>query len=363
MIVKRVKSFSIALIVLCWSCIIFGESQFQRSIDFNLDTGRRADATKLDKNDYKKAVRKNHPFTKVALSPIDPVELVDFLVFLYEDTVPAVVEKDGKPRIPKIIHQIWLGSEFPDKYRSWRQTWLDKHPDWVYILWTDNSKNYFMGDFVESEEELKLILKSENCSGKRLVFDVSRMDMVNRESFLQAPNYGSKSSILRYEILYRYGGVYLDTDLECFRSFDPLVYGYDFFAGMAPINMQKTQVANGLIGSIPGHSVLQYCIKNTSLDRFNNKIVDILQSTVAATGPGFLTRAIFYAAGKGDTKDVVLPPSYFYSLRREMLRLIYSRDESFPPKFFSDLPSSKFVAPPEAFAVHYWETSWMKKYK
>ena len=33
-------------------------------------------------------------------------------------------------RIPKIIHQIWLGSPLPERYKQWQRTWTDNHPDW-----------------------------------------------------------------------------------------------------------------------------------------------------------------------------------------------------------------------------------------
>ena len=42
--------------------------------------------------------------------------------------------KEGK-NIPKIIHQIWLGGKFPDKYQDLTDTWLEKNPDWTWRLW------------------------------------------------------------------------------------------------------------------------------------------------------------------------------------------------------------------------------------
>ena len=41
----------------------------------------------------------------------------------------------SKPRIPKIIHQMWIGPhEMP---KDMIQTWIDKNPDWEHILWTE----------------------------------------------------------------------------------------------------------------------------------------------------------------------------------------------------------------------------------
>lgn len=43
-----------------------------------------------------------------------------------------------------------------------------------------------------------------------------------QKAFDAAKNYGEKSDILRYEILFVYGGVYADVDVECLQPFDAL---------------------------------------------------------------------------------------------------------------------------------------------
>ena len=43
--------------------------------------------------------------------------------------------------LPKIIHQIWLGGQLPEKYRAWSESWKKFNPDWQYILWTDEDVN------------------------------------------------------------------------------------------------------------------------------------------------------------------------------------------------------------------------------
>ena len=65
------------------------------------------------------------------------------------------------------------------------------HSNWTLKLWTD-----------------------ENI--KDLNFD-------NRDIFDKADNYGMKSDILRYEILYREGGIYIDIDYECLQSIENII--------------------------------------------------------------------------------------------------------------------------------------------
>lgn len=43
-----------------------------------------------------------------------------------------------KIKIPKIIHQIHLGSQpLSDQELKWERTWKDHNPDWEFILWDD----------------------------------------------------------------------------------------------------------------------------------------------------------------------------------------------------------------------------------
>ena len=56
-----------------------------------------------------------------------------------------------------------------------------------------------------------------------------------------------RSDIIRLEVLFRFGGVYVDTDVECLRPIDPLLReGADFFAAY----MRPGTVNNAVIGSV-----------------------------------------------------------------------------------------------------------------
>ena len=41
-------------------------------------------------------------------------------------------------------------------------------------------------------------------------------------------NLARKSDLLRLQVLYNHGGVYLDTDMECIKPIDELLNGYRF---------------------------------------------------------------------------------------------------------------------------------------
>ena len=93
--------------------------------------------------------------------------------------------------IPKIIHQLWIGPKpRPHKFMI---TWKDKHPDYEYIMW--------------NEEEIKkrgLVLE---CSSK-----INEIEEIN-----------GKADIIRWEILYHYGGLFVDADSICIEPMNYLM--------------------------------------------------------------------------------------------------------------------------------------------
>ena len=106
-----------------------------------------------------------------------------------------------KEKIPKIIHQIWIGpKKLPNKYKNWMKSWLRFNPEYKYILWQDK--------------------------------DIEKLQMINQKEYKKAKNPGIKSDIARYEILYLYGGIYIDTDFECLGQIPNSLLKYDFVSSI-----------------------------------------------------------------------------------------------------------------------------------
>ncbi len=232
----------------------------------------------------------------------------------------STIQPNSDYRIPRVFHQIWVGPRpMPAQYKIWAESWKNV-PGWTYKLWTNK----------EAEEFI----------------------MINRELYFQEKNMGARSDILRLEILYREGGVYIDTDFECIKPemFDLLNRCYDFYAGLLPLNYWFC-VANGLIGSIPGHPVVKACIENMAK---SEKLIDKWDS-IANKGPGLLTRMIFLH-GNRDSRDIVFPASFFYPLPSIWLQKIKKRTK----KRTLDLEAvKKQVMKKESMAIHWWEKSWI----
>jgi hypothetical protein len=49
--------------------------------------------------------------------------------------------------IPKYFHQSWVSTELPAKFRKWSHTCRQKHPDWEWVLWTDDDNLSLIQEF------------------------------------------------------------------------------------------------------------------------------------------------------------------------------------------------------------------------
>lgn len=132
--------------------------------------------------------------------------------------------------IPKIIHHIWVGPKpLPDDEKRWMQTWKDKHPDWEFKFWTNDN----------------LPELPNNC--------VQALKNYDKYPAFQA-------DVIRYVVVLKYGGVYLDTDMECIKPCDHLFEGVEF-VGLHPWP-KVNWICNGFIGASPQHPVLRSAVES-----------------------------------------------------------------------------------------------------
>lgn len=247
---------------------------------------------------------------------VTPEQIQDWQFFkpLYDQHIRDNYVYDAQARIPKIIHHIWLGSPLPEKYARYIETWKKHHPTWTFMLWDDAA--------------------------------VAKLGLINLRAYCAARNYGEKSDILRYEILYRFGGLYVDTDFECLQPFDAVHHSCDFYAGSYPHPGGGSMwVINAIIGSCPGHPILKRCIAGIQkpADRSNTGSAAVMDRT----GPSYFKRAIIEAINAGDAiqKTVIFPVTFFYPL----------------PTVCRNYKNRREIANwmrPESLAVHHWAASW-----
>lgn len=232
--------------------------------------------------------------------------LFSFFKNLFEKNNVSQIDLEKENKIPKIIHQIWLGSPVPHVFTPFILSWkMYENRGWKYKLWTDK--------------------------------DIEQLPLYNQKLYDASNNAGEKSDIARWEILYRFGGVYVDMDFECLQPLDILHYAYDFYVGIQPLDTLFVQLGAALVGSRAGHPILKYCIETIAHNQSRKGVTQ-------KTGPVHLTRSFYAAAGHGGLKDIALPASYFYPLG--------CREKA--------VNKQKWIQN-GAFAVHWWSKSWMPK--
>lgn len=255
------------------------------------------------------------------------------------------------PLIPKIFHQIWLGGELPAQYTSLQMSWIELHPAWKFILWVNDKKNKSKGTWVNSLEELEEKLLVDEYSGHILVCHIDNFKLHNEKFFNESKNYGQQSDIARYEILYHFGGIYIDTDFECLKTFDILNHAYNFFTAMMPLENYSV-LANGIIGSIAQHPILKTCINNISnqWDLMRSTTLNKFEKILHTTGPILFQNAFYsYQIRTNDPKLIAFPPSYFFPLTMSLLKQV---------DYKITKEELKHWIKPETFAIHYWNSSW-----
>lgn len=213
-------------------------------------------------------------------------------------------------RIPHIVHFIWIGPKpFPRESVENTRTWMAKNPDWTFNFWTDRPR-------------------PTPCPGMqlRLIRDLNFRKL--RDCFAKSDNYGEKSDLLRYEILYQEGGLYVDHDVKCFRPFAPLNQAYDFYCG---IDMPYTSslpscifTTNNLIGVRPGHPILLRCMEMLAeqWDRIGQDYPgadrDAMLNRVLHRTFWLFGEAIKQVSSQGENRDIVFPAYYFDAPKDEL---------------------------------------------
>lgn len=153
--------------------------------------------------------------------------------------------------IPKIIHFIWLGNlPIPTTVSDWGLM----NPSWKIMIWNE-----------------KMISK--------------HLKLINNSIYNQidANKYNQKSDLLRLEILYRYGGIYVDVDIVCLKPIDTLINKTTdtFF-----IQEKLGLISNSVIGCTPKNKIILKLVKNLGVNFDKSKPV------WKSTGPGFITKIL-----------------------------------------------------------------------
>ena len=195
---------------------------------------------------------------------------------------------------------MWKDENLSDELLHCTQSWKDKNPDWSYMFWTDDMLDTFIFENYNWFHE-------KYCSYEHNIM---------------------RSDTSRLFLIYHYGGLYVDVDIECIKPIDSLIDNECiFFYEYPDIKLQQSLYCEKIITS----SVI-YCEKN------NPDIYNLLRKLLLpeiqtndpniyilsnAGGPIFLTKSI--DKNKPKYKLIIKDNKHFENTdiisRHEMLKI------------------------------------------
>jgi hypothetical protein len=211
---------------------------------------------------------------------------VDAVRALLDDTAPM-----SDTRIPRILHRT-VPADTSAEVEAWWARFGQLHPGW-------------------------------DCRTYREPLDPKGWPLTG-DLWPKCKNGAQKAGLIRLEALYTYGGVYVDADVEPFRSLEPLLH-LPAFAGWE----DETTVPDAVLGSEPRHPAFGQCLERA-------RAALLAGGDAWKTGPGVTTAVL---PGRADV--LVLPPGAF-----------------FPHHYLEKNQAGARTANPWVFLEHKWAHSW-----
>ena len=213
--------------------------------------------------------------------------------------------------IPKRIHQTAPTARLPPRWAAFQRTVRRLHPDCEYRLWTDGDNFEF----------------------------VHREFPEHAGMFDSLPRNIMRADVIRYMLMERIGGIYLDCDYEFLRPFDLWDHALVLpVSRSAAAGDDVDRLGNCVFASEPGHPFWRRVLAELAA-RPPGREADVEE----ATGPNFLTR-IWGAATPAERAGVLTP----------------ARSLFHPPTPKSPAERARIVADGAAYGIHYCDGTWRR---
>ena len=220
---------------------------------------------------------------------------------------PITFKISEQQKIPKRIHYCWFGNKpLPEKNRGWMESWKKYCPDYEIVRWDENNYDFAKNRYMhEAFKEKKWAFVS----------DYARLDIV-----------------------FNYGGIYLDTDVELVKSFDELLY-QDAFCGIEA--SKKINLGLGF-GAKEGHPLFQEILNLYNNIHFVDKEGKQNLTTCVQIQDAFYKKKGFLNNGNFQIiQDMSVYPELVFS-----------------PK---DLYTGELNITEYTFSIHHYDASWTDK--
>ena len=214
--------------------------------------------------------------------------------------------------IPKKIHYCWFGGKpMPDSVKKCIDSWKKYCPDYEMILWDEESFNI-----------------NQSCRYVKEAYSKKKWAFV--------------SDYVRFEVIYKFGGFYFDTDVEMIRPIDKLLENHAFF-GME-LNGDKFEVQPGLgMGSEAGDAFYAKILDSYKKDAFilsdgsvnSDTVVDRATKLMIDNGYNVYTNEIQHI-----NSIVIYPTEYFCPM---------------------DYNNGKLSITNNTYSIHWYDMSWLSE--
>lgn len=151
------------------------------------------------------------------------------------------IERTKDDLIPKVIHYCWFGrGKMNELHEMCIKSWKEKCPDYEIIEWNEDNFDINMNTYIKQAYESK--------------------------------KYAFVTDFVRLYVLYNYGGIYMDLDVEVIKPLDELLFvkGFTSFE-------TKTYIPTGIIAAVKGNMWVKEQLdsyeKDKFLDEFGNPIL------------------------------------------------------------------------------------------
>jgi len=134
--------------------------------------------------------------------------------------------------IPKILHMIWVGKQEPPQYFIDNvNKWKSLMPDWEYMIWTNDkmTEKYFDKDYLE---------------------------VINK-----VVNPSQASDFIRFYVMNKWGGYYLDADVTPIRTLNELSINHPIVLCNDLPDNGPFYMMSAFMGGVPNHPLWIKCME------------------------------------------------------------------------------------------------------
>ena len=226
--------------------------------------------------------------------------------------------------IPKKIHLCWLsGDEFPPLIKHCIETWHKILPDYEIIVWDT----------------------------KR--FDINSVLWVKKA--YEAKKYAFAADYIRVYALYTVGGIYLDSDVEMVRTFNPLLKYRSFVGFEAATN----DVEAAIMGAEPRMEWCKNAMSFYEEHEFEMEYVRnsgflapyVIKKALREAYPNLEIEPVENEKNINSDELLLCPSSYFSPIKYDIEKCYSANKDNI----------NKYKRNPQTFCVHRFNASWTKR--